>query len=69
VGLAKRASWDDVEALVRQLMALEGIGNVSPSAYARRCVEERLAELHGQRHLAEAARAMPSGRRRFRRVA
>jgi hypothetical protein len=65
VGLSKPATWDEVEALVRELIALEGIRNVSPPAYARRFFEAHLAEVHAQRHL---ARATPERRRRLRRI-
>jgi hypothetical protein len=49
-GLNKPTTWDDVEALILELFEVEGLSGISPEAYARRCIELRLAEAHERRH-------------------
>jgi hypothetical protein len=51
-GLHKPTTWEDVEALILELLELEGLDGISPQAYARRCIEARLAEAHERRHQA-----------------
>ena len=65
IGLGKAATWADVEALTQELLELESVRGVSPEAYARRCIEARLAEAHDRRHLA-ALTASPQRRFRIR---
>jgi len=51
LGLRKSATWEDVEALVRELFELEDMRGISPEAYARRCIEEQIADAHMRRQL------------------
>jgi hypothetical protein len=63
-GLHKPTTWDDVEVLILELFELEGLGDISPQAYARRCIEARLAEAHERRHQAADDAEATQGRHR-----
>jgi hypothetical protein len=48
-GLYRPTTWDEVEKLVLELLEREGLGGISPQAYARRLVEAKLADAHERR--------------------
>ncbi len=52
----KPTTWEEVEALTLELLALEHLGRTSPQAYVKSCIEERLAEAHERRHWQTIAR-------------
>jgi hypothetical protein len=49
-------TWEEVESLTRELLALENLSRTSPQAYVRSCIEERLAQAHERRHWEAVAR-------------
>jgi hypothetical protein len=52
----KPTTWEEVESLTRELLALEDLGRTSPEAYVKSCIEERLAQVHERRHWQNIAR-------------
>jgi len=49
-GMNRPTTWEEVESLTRELLALEDMGRVSPQSYVRSFIEARLAEAHARRH-------------------
>jgi hypothetical protein len=58
-------TWEEVESLTRELLALEHLGRTSPQAYVKSCIEERLAEAHERRHWQAIARESSANHVRF----
>jgi hypothetical protein len=58
----KPTTWEEVESLTRELLALEKVAHTSPQAYVKSCIEEQLAEAHERRHWRTIAEESPATR-------